>query len=271
VGIQIHGTFGTIQFINIYNNCAHNRVLDALQRYMQDPMTREYPAAPLRYMWQGDFNRHSPLWDKERNEHLFTSGAGRLVQPLFNLLGHYNMKMALLKDIPTLRAKATRNHTWPDNVFCLEELLDSFISCNTEPEKQPVKTDHYPIISTLDVTPNAETPKQQRNFWGTDWVEFRKTLSMELEDILNPEAYLMVAELNQAIHHLDQAIDTTISKHTPLTHPCPCSKRWWTKDLSKAKKEKERLVCQAYNKHTEPQHPIHEEARLACNKYSLQI
>jgi hypothetical protein len=47
VGIQIHGTFGTLRFMNIYNDCAHNGALEALHRYMRDPVTREYLVAPL--------------------------------------------------------------------------------------------------------------------------------------------------------------------------------------------------------------------------------
>jgi hypothetical protein len=156
VGVQIHRDFGTIRFINVYNDCTHNRTLDVLCDYMSDPTMRDCPALPLRYVWQGDFNRHSPLWDEERNSHLFTPAATRLVQPLLNLLSQYGMKMLLPKDTPTLLAKASKNHTRPDNVFCSSDIFDAFISCNTAPAQRPGKTDHYPIISSLDIAPDLE-------------------------------------------------------------------------------------------------------------------
>ena len=271
VGVQLHGDFGTIRFINVYNDGAHNRALDALHNYIRDPKSKDYPTAPLRYVWQGDFNRHSPLWDEERNNHLFTQAALRLAQPLLNLLGHYNMKMALPKDIPTLKAKATKNHTRPDNVFCSADLLDNFISCDTDPAKQPTKTDHYPIISTIDIEPGSEEMTPRRNFRDTDWEDFGKTLGDELEDVPEPEAYTSVEELERAIRRLDNAINVTIEKHTPFSRPCPHSKRWWTKELAQAKKKKEKLARLSYRKWGFPQHPIHEEHRKARNAYSNQI
>ncbi|KAJ7866878.1 hypothetical protein B0H13DRAFT_1493530, partial [Mycena leptocephala] len=35
--VQFHGTFGTIRFINIYNNCTHNNALDVMRRYLRSP------------------------------------------------------------------------------------------------------------------------------------------------------------------------------------------------------------------------------------------
>ena len=271
VGIQIHGDFGTIRFINVYNDCTHNRALDALHAYMRDPSTKACPAAPLRYVWQGDFNRHSPLWDEERNAHLFTHAATRLAQPLLGLLGQYGMKMLLAKDTPMLRAKATGNHTRPDNVFCSDDLFDAFISCQTAPAQRPVKTDHYPILSLLDIAPDIEDFTPRRTFRETDWDEFGTTLCEELSHVPEPEAYASAVELERAITQLDAAIDTAIDKHTPLSRPCPHAKRWWTMDLTKAKKAKQKLARLSYRKWADPTHPIHESYRLARNAYSLQI
>ena len=72
--IQMHGDYGTLHIINIYNDCKHAESLKTLELYMKDPATRAHPIGgnPLRYIWMGDFNCHHPLWDEERNEHLFT-------------------------------------------------------------------------------------------------------------------------------------------------------------------------------------------------------
>lgn len=53
----------------------------------------------LRTVWLGDFNRHHPMWDKERNAHLFTRENLDRAQKLLDLLTMYDMRMALPKDI----------------------------------------------------------------------------------------------------------------------------------------------------------------------------
>ena len=85
-------------------------------------------------LWMGNFNWHHPLWDKERNSHLFTRANTEQAQLLLNMLGCYEMKMVLPPQIPTLKAHNRGNLTWVDNVFCTEELLDAIIKCNTDEE-----------------------------------------------------------------------------------------------------------------------------------------
>ncbi|TFK17098.1 hypothetical protein FA15DRAFT_548819, partial [Coprinopsis marcescibilis] len=84
-------------------------------------------------IWLGDFNQHSPLWDEERNSHLFTGSNNTLTEPLLRMTEHHEMEMALPKDIPTLRALNTKNLTWVDNVFVMGDLMDQVISCDTLP------------------------------------------------------------------------------------------------------------------------------------------
>jgi Endonuclease-reverse transcriptase len=99
----------------------------------------------------GDFNRHHPLWDEPRNVHLFTCDNLNLTQPLLNMLGRYNMKIALLPFILTLQAHNTGNHTRVDNIFCTEAIMDAISKCTTDDASRPVKTDHYPIITQIDI------------------------------------------------------------------------------------------------------------------------
>jgi hypothetical protein len=61
------------------------------------------------------------------------------------------MKMALPLFIPTLRAHSTGNHTRVDNVFCTEDLMNAIIRCKTDDATCLVKTDHYLIITQLDI------------------------------------------------------------------------------------------------------------------------
>ena len=152
-GIQLHGDLSIIHIINIYNDCEHNRSLEVVKEYMRGRVREQVEGERVRYIWLGDFNRHHPLWDEERNAHLFTTATLEATQPLLNMITRYNMKMALPKDIPTLEASSTKNYTRVDNVFCSAMLLNAFVTCNTDPQQRPQKTDHMPILSRLEITP----------------------------------------------------------------------------------------------------------------------
>jgi len=111
-------------------------------------------------MWLGDFNRHHPLWDEDCNSHLFTAAALEASGKLLDLVADYGMTQALPKDVPTLQSSSTRNWTRPDNVFCTEHTSQSLLECNTAPERHGPKTDHLPILTTLDMslTMSSDSP-----------------------------------------------------------------------------------------------------------------
>ncbi|KAJ8589707.1 hypothetical protein M405DRAFT_700139, partial [Rhizopogon salebrosus TDB-379] len=68
-------------------------------------------------IWLGDFNRHHPLWDEDRNTQLFTNQYLDAAQPLLDLIADYGMIMTLPKGLPTLQSTSSKNWTRPDNVF----------------------------------------------------------------------------------------------------------------------------------------------------------
>ena len=69
-----------------------------------------------------------PMWDEERNNHLFTAKALEEPGELLELVTDHNMEMVLLKDILTLEAKSTKNWTHPDNDFCSINTVDMIVS-----------------------------------------------------------------------------------------------------------------------------------------------
>ncbi|KAJ7797180.1 hypothetical protein B0H14DRAFT_3548684 [Mycena olivaceomarginata] len=159
--------------VNIYIDCEHNEALDVLATYMASPDAAHCPILPLWYILAGDFNRHHPSWDELRNHHLFTAKNARLVQPLLDLLARYAMQMALPRDIPTLRAFPTGNHTQVDNVFCSPSLLNAYVKCDTEPGLHPPRIDHYPVIQVLDLDIPKHKPLPTHAYRKTDWDEYR--------------------------------------------------------------------------------------------------
>jgi hypothetical protein len=133
------------------------------------------------------------------------------------------MKMALPKDIPTLEAMAMKNLTRVDNVFCSEDLLDHFISCNMDPQQRPQKTDHMPVISVIDISPVTSVHKPRLNYRLTDWTEFNKTLKSKLDAILDPIEIATTDDFQQMFEVLDKVIQETIKEHVPMSKPCPYS------------------------------------------------
>ena len=224
-----------------------------------------------RYIWLGDFNCHHPLWDEERNVHLFTKSAMEATQPLLNMIARYNMKMALPKDILMLEACATKNYTRVDNIFCSASLLDTFITCNTDPQQRPQKTDHMPIISRLEIETRRTNFEAKRNFKLTDWEKFRKTMEAKLRKLPEPEEIKTEEQFRTTLEKLDTRIKETIEKHVPWSKPSPYSKRWWTHKLGTLKKEKERLARKSYRSRALNQDPVHKEYRRARNRFSQRM
>ena len=92
-GVQIHRTYGTICITNIYNDCANNGSLAVVEEFMRrrEERARSGTRGRESVIWLGDFNRHHPIWDEERNSHLFIRVALEVSQPLLDLISKYNM------------------------------------------------------------------------------------------------------------------------------------------------------------------------------------
>jgi exonuclease III len=149
VAIQIEGPFGTASVINIYNDQNHSRTLaraDLTLTGIQDSVAALPQPHDHYVVWAGDFNRHHPRWDEERNRQLFTARALEDAQFLIDILDERHLDMALPKDIPTLEFMGlNKNWTRPDNVFCSQNAIDVLVKCSTVPEQRGAGTDHVPI------------------------------------------------------------------------------------------------------------------------------
>ncbi|KAK7017263.1 hypothetical protein R3P38DRAFT_2381409, partial [Favolaschia claudopus] len=181
------------------------------------------------------------------------------------------MKMPLPKDVPTLRAKASKNLTRPDNVFCSEGLFPFFTACNAFPEWTPGTTDHFPVVSTLDLVPPSKEKVERRDWRAADWEEFRKMLRRELEGVAEVEGYASVEEVENGIRELDAAIQRCVEEHVPLRKVSPHSKRWWTAELTERKKVRDRLALRSTQQLEFEDSPTHEEYRKARNGLSAAI
>lgn len=266
--IKLQTDTGTVNIFNIYNDINNDDALQSLSQAAQKFHSEENNEHMI---WLGDFNRHHPFWDEDRNHHLFTPANIERAQMVLDLTMTHDMEMALPKDIPTLRALNTRNLTRPDNVFISHPLIDALTYCNTEPEKQPVNTDHFPIIVKIDTSVTIHEEQQRFNFKGTDWDEFRKMLKAKLDKIPKTKTIHSVDDFDQMLISLDRAVHETIEKVVPKAKFSPHTKRWWSDELKKLKKTVTKKGRKAYNQRFNPGHPAHGEYKRLRNEYTTAI
>lgn len=272
VAVRIKGQGGVLNLYNIYNPCDHHNTLHRFRLHLHQREERENQVevhcnAQDGDIWLGDFNRHHPMWDKAEDHRLFTPSNLEAAQILLNMLADYGMEMALPAGVPTLLNSA-KNETRPDNVFCTDAIANNIISCQVLPEERPAMADHYPIVTKVQLPVTVQEQIPPRDFHDVDWDEFKAHLHMELNKIPEPGPLNSAEEIEKALDDLEQSLVTTIERLVPRKKPTPYSKRWWTRDLSKARAEYRRLDAQSRKWWNAPFHPAHEEARVARNYYT---
>jgi hypothetical protein len=263
--IRIRTDIGWTLIVNVYNPCEENTSLP-VARTLLESAGRNSEAVLL-----GDFNRHHPLWDEERNMHLFTLGNLDLAQTLIDLTADHNLVMVLPKDIPTLQSASTKNYTCTDNVFASEHLASCLVECNTVPERRPPRTDHLPVHTSFRAAAEMARETTKRNFKEVNWVSFGKKLEINLRPLPGRARIHTQEELDMRMEKLMAAIQEAVTSTIPVAIIESHNKRWWRKGLTNLRRETRRLANTAYRHRDMPEHPVHAEHRRARNIYTQGI
>ncbi|KIK38842.1 hypothetical protein CY34DRAFT_90305 [Suillus luteus UH-Slu-Lm8-n1] len=195
------------------------------------------------------------MWKLTSNTYLFTVDNLNSAGTLINLLALYNLIQVLPAGIATLKASNTKNQTRPDNIFCSEVLENTFTQCKVKYHLYPINTNHYPIISTLDLQPDRTNLTPCLNYREEDWDLVNKALAMRLDSINQPAELTNKEQFQVAMSALMRAITDTVEEQLSKTKPSPSSKC--------CKKARDKLPQQ--------NHPIHEEYWITYNKFSERI
>ena len=147
--IYLKGELGYCSIFNIYNDCTNNSTINALHTYFHSNLASILPSPTDHMLWLGDFNRHHPLWEEDKNQRLFNPP--HLIDPLIDIIQIYDMDLALPQGIPTYKS-VVGNWMRPDNVWKSNNPLNLIISCDIKPSMHPPKADHLPIIMILDLS-----------------------------------------------------------------------------------------------------------------------
>lgn len=236
--IQINHSQGKTALFNIYNDCSNSDTMTALDSFLREERNSAYRNSTDSMLWCRDFNRHHPMWDEERNSHLFPANANRAAEELITLLADYHMIMALPRRLLTLQSMSTGNWTQVDNVFCSDNVSNTLTSCNTCPRLRGPGTDHVPILTVIDIHTPHVVSTLTRNFRMTDWKEFREQLTENLARRPPPKEIPNITDFQEAVSFLTITLQDTIEEVVPETKPVPHTKRWWNLDLSCMKKKK---------------------------------
>ena len=184
--IQLQGEYGKISIFNIYNDCTHSRNEATFNNYLTANRITLANGNDTHMIWAGDFNRHHPLWDDDKDTHLFTRQALRDAEGIINLLADHNMEMILPKGIPTLQHMRTKKYSRPDNVFCSSTLQPYVTRCEVRAQSRPTATDHFPIETQIDLPQSRIPPDPSYNFRLADWDKFKQVLTGKLEALPQP-------------------------------------------------------------------------------------
>lgn len=178
--VKLTCDFGIIRLFNLYNVCEHAETTTALAKYLTDSAIGADLSSSVYDIWAGGFNHHDPMWEDPQYKQLFTRRHLDDAEVLISMLADYGMEMALPPGIPTLEHMVSKELHHVDQVFVSAELSDYIIKCDTLKHRPP-RSDHYPIVTTIDLDIAKTLPPPSHNFRATDWPEFRKELQQKMD------------------------------------------------------------------------------------------
>jgi exonuclease III len=207
--------------INVYNTKGTTLINDLATFLRSHLRHHQYDAIAM----VGDFNLHHPLWnppDYEAHDHE--------AEDLIDLMATNGLNLILPAGIITF----PRNSTTIDLVWGNAQMEEKVLRCKVA-HNHDHGSDHFPILTTLDMKPERIEQVPMYNFERTDWSLLKTKIVEFLPPITDePASPAMVDRLAEDITAaLAKAIECT----TPRRRISPFSKRWWTEELTKARRE----------------------------------
>ena len=153
----------------------------------------------------------------------------------------------------------------------MEHTIETITRCEVLSDEQGVNTDHFPIVTELDLEMAITKVAETRNFRDVDWKEFRKKLEGKATKRGVPNFIRTQGELNQKCRELTNDIQETIKEVVPKNRTSPHAKRWWTKELTKLRQEMMQSRRKASKSRHESANPHWERFKEARRKLGSEI
>ena len=179
--------------------------------------------------------------------------------------------MILKKGIPTLQHMVTKKYSRPDNIFVTNGLTELITKCDVAPDLHPQSTDHFPILTILQLHQSKMSDQPLPNFKMTDWTAYKTKLQNKINKLRIPQQLRNSEQIRSTLDALTQTIQETTQETVPQLKPRPDYKRWWNKDLSIMKKKLNRLQNISFKFRAFANHPSHLTLKLNSNRYGEAI
>lgn len=149
---------------------------------------------------------------------------------LVDLMGNLGLQCLLPKDITTY--SSSKAALTIDPIFSTDQLTEQRQQCRIHSAQH--ESDHKVIETSFSfdtiVMPEV-TPR--RLFKSAPWKKICDQISAQLEDMVR----LLEINLNSCIFQLLSVVQKAVDDHVPIAKPSQYAKRWWTKDLTKLRKD----------------------------------
>ena len=241
--------------VNVYNPC-DKEILSHLQEHLQKSINmRDYNIIII----GGDFNSHHPLWNP--------SGYMRHdeeADTLVEMMADLGMNLLLPQGTITYpNAGTTIDLVWGNN-----EAVNQTITCRIAKEHDQ-GSDHLPIEIKIALQTKENQSVPSYNYTKTDWKELKSKVKRYLPNIIpTDEQSVTCADIDNFAEEFVKAISKAVEETTPHKKPSPHSKRWWTEELTKMRRESNRLR----NIYHRTKHEADRAAwRIKANQYMHEI
>ena len=220
----------TTYFLNVYNPPQSFSSIPLIQPILT--ATRNHPTHIL-----GDFNCHHPLWNNANRKQPPEPAANKLV----DILILHNFQLISPRGIPTHRSGTTIDLYLINNHVDIGLLATCKI--NTDLDSS---SDHHPIHLNIPTNQGIPETLPRRNLNKADWKKGRKILK-HLErtnplPIFNKNIHNPVEWLDDYAANLTKRIQQALSECAPILEISYYTKRWWSKDLAKLRKEQNHIL-----------------------------
>ena len=215
-------------FINVYNPCDKS-LINELHEYIHRNINIQ---GYHNIIIAGDFNTHHPLW----NPPGYTRHDGE-ADTLVTMMADLGLKLLLPAGTVTYPDAGTAI----DLIWGNDKAENSILKCKIANEHD-YGSDHLPIETWLEpsTTTQFQPATPPYNYAMTDWNALGIKLLQYLPPVISATATTR-REVDKFTEQLVDAISRALDETTPRKRPCPHSKRWWNKEITKLHRKASRL------------------------------
>ena len=186
-------------------------------------------------------------------------------------MADWEMEPVLMKEEgPMLQHKVTKNFSRPDLILCTNHSRSLFITCEVRECEQPIHTDHFPIVSTLELPSKIEQMSDDisYNYRAADWEDFNNKLKVLLNEWDCSIPILNRGMLEDEVSKLTEIIQETTQSCIKKNKPRPNARRWWNSDLESMRKQLKKIHTKVKKNRALPDHPLHSQLKTAITVFA---